>query len=139
MKRAALFLLLMSSLLMLGCALSSSHRFASPARNWTTRSGQLAYHGRKRNVIGEVLVRYSPAGDFELTFSKGPVTLLLERTDAEFGRVEGPLVGLPWSGHLTEAPARVRSWFKLREEVLRNPQTKMARVSDEGETLTLRF
>jgi hypothetical protein len=120
-----------------GCAI---HQFAEPTRQWTTRSGQLSYHGTKRAIIGEVLVRFSNRGDFELTFTKGPgVALLLVRTDPQFARVQGPLVGLPWSGPISQPPARTRGWLALREEILRNPQKQILRVSKGGETFVLRF
>jgi hypothetical protein len=120
-----------------GCAI---HQFAEPTRQWTTRSGQLSYHGTKRAIIGEVLVRFSNRGDFELTFTKGPgVALLLVRTDPQFARVQGPLVGLPWSGPISQSPARTRGWLALREEILRNPRKQILRVSEGGETFVLRF
>src|SRR5438105_6680903 len=60
------------------CATVSRHQFAEPAREWQARSGQLLYRSQKTTLIGEVLVRFSKSGDFELTFSKGPgVTLLI--------------------------------------------------------------
>src|SRR5476651_1232136 len=42
------------------------HQFAGPALDWQARNGQLLYHGRKTTLIGEVLVRFSKAGDLEL-------------------------------------------------------------------------
>src|SRR6266581_9302405 len=66
-----------------GCATTSTHQFAEPARDWQTRSGQLLYRTAKTTVIGDVIVRFSETGDFELTFSKGPgVTLFIVRQDA---------------------------------------------------------
>lgn len=118
----------------------SSHQFASPAQDWTTRSGQLSYHSKRGTMIGEILVRYSARGDFELTFSKGPgLSLLLLRTDPEFAQLRGPLAGVPWSGRFGEAPARVRGWLKLREEILRSAAQPTIKVSDSGETFVLRF
>ena len=50
---------------------------------------------QKNTLIGEVLVRFSKAGDFELTFTKGPGVALLEiRQDANFFSVKGPLAGV---------------------------------------------
>src|SRR5207247_10969703 len=89
-----------ASILALALILSSCaiHQFALPSRTWTARNGQLSYHGKKTSLIGEVFVRYSDRGDFELTFSKGPgVTLLVMRTDPAFARVQGPLARIPWS------------------------------------------
>jgi hypothetical protein len=120
-----------------GCAI---HQFAEPGRSWTTHNGQLSYHGNKRALIGEVLVRFSDRGDFELTFTKGPgVSLLVLRSDASFARLHGPLVGLPWSGRIAQAPTRVRGWLKLREQILQSPQKRVIRVAEGGEAFVLRF
>src|SRR5437762_5062971 len=71
------------------CATTSTHQFAEPARDWQTRSGQLLYRNPKTTVIGDVFVRFSGNGDFELTFSKGPgVNLLFLRQDASFAEVD---------------------------------------------------
>jgi hypothetical protein len=116
------------------------HHFAQPSREWTTRSGQLSYRGPKRALIGEVLVRYSDEGDFELTFSKGPgVSLLTMRTDSQFARVQGLLVGLPWSGPLAHPPERARGWVGLRAEILHNRQKQTIRTRSGDETFVLRF
>ncbi|PZR74495.1 MAG: hypothetical protein DLM52_09345 [Chthoniobacterales bacterium] len=129
MTKSAVALL---AFLLAGCAI---HQFAQPSREWTTRNGQLLYHGKKRVIIGEVLVRFSNHGDFELTFTKGPgVSMLTMHTDPQFARVQGLLVGLPWSGPIAQPPARARGWLALREEILRNPrgQTFRARAGDES-------
>ena len=134
MKRTAPAIL---ALLLAGCAI---HQFAQPSRAWKTRSGQLSYHGKKRAIIGEVLVRFSDRGDFELTFTKGPgVSMLTMHTDPQFARVQGLLAGLPWSGPLNEAPARAAAWVALREEILRNPQAQTFRARAGDESLLLRF
>ncbi len=87
-----------------------------------------------------MFVRYSNRGDFELTFSKGPgVTLLVMRTDPAFARVQGPLARIPWSGPLQQPPARASGWLALRQEILRNPQKRIVRVSEGSETFVLRF
>ena len=116
------------------------HQFSPPSRTWTARNGQLSYRGRKTSLIGEVFVRYSNRGDFELTFSKGPgVTLLVMRTDPTFARVQGPLARIPWSGPLQQPPARASGWLALRQEILRNPQDRIVRVNEGSETFVLRF
>src|SRR5438105_14830946 len=126
--------------LALGCSRCAIHQFAVPTRQWTTRRRQLSYHGPKRAFIGEVLLRFSTRGDFELTFTKGPgVTLILVRTDPEFARIQGPLAGLPWSGPIGSAPARARRWLGSRREILRNPQNPTVHVRETGETFVLRF
>ncbi len=132
-----IIVLLALALLLNGCAI---HQFVEPTRQWTTRSGQLSYHGKKRALIGELLVRFSNRGDFELTFTKGPgLALLSMHTDPQFARVQGPLVGLPWSGPITQPAPRDAGWLALRREILRSPQNPTIRVSENGETFVLRF
>src|ERR1700720_4600488 len=101
------------------------HQFAGPALDWQARNGQLLYHGRKTTLIGEVLVRFSKAGDLELTFTKGPGVPLLEvRQDANFARVSGPLARGSWSGPTAQAPTRLRGWLELREVLIASGEKK---------------
>lgn len=122
------------------CQTTSTHQFAEPTGAWQTRSGQLAYRGPKMSLIGEVLVRNTKSGDFELTFSKGSgVALLTLRTDASFGQAEGPLARGGWFGPLASAPARLRGWFALREKVLARSGKSAVFHTEAGETFNLRF
>lgn len=117
---------------------STTHQFASPAPNWQSKAGQLAYKGPKMSLIGEVLVRYSSTGDFELTFTKGPgVKLLVIRQDAQFGSAEGPLARGKWSGPVANAPARLCGWFGLREKVIAGGSS--VRVNNGTESFRLHF
>ena len=96
------------------------HRFLEPAPDWQSKIGQLQYRGPKTSLIGEVLVRYSSKGDFELTFSKGPgVILLFVQQNDKFLRVSGPLARGSWSGPPNETPVRLRGWASLRDLLLR--------------------
>ena len=90
------------------------------------------------SLIGEVLVRYSKAGEFELTFSKAPgLTLLTLRQDSQFASAEGPLAGVPWAGPIAEAPERLRGWFSLREKILAGRSS--IQTSSGSESFNLRF
>ncbi|HVF73177.1 MAG TPA: hypothetical protein VM940_16365 [Chthoniobacterales bacterium] len=121
-----------------GCG--TMHQFAGPARDWQARNGQLHYKGKRTSLIGEVLVRFSKAGDFELTFSKGPgVTLLEIRQNANFFRVKGPLAGVPWSGTTANAPGRLRGWLELRDKLIALGDKTSLTHSYGGETFTFRF
>jgi hypothetical protein len=116
------------------------HQFVGPASDWQAKVGQLQYHGRKTTLIGEVLVRYSTQGDFELTFTKGPgVTLLMLRQDETFAHVEGPLARGRWSGPVERAPRRLQGWLALRTLLMKmtNEQTLKHRSGDE--TFVFRF
>lgn len=119
---------------------SPAHQFAEPKSAWQTKSGQLAYTSPRMSLIGEVLVRSTKAGDFELTFSKGPgVALLSLRSDATFAEAEGPLARGRWSGRLTNVPERLRGWFALREKILASRGQSSITATTGGETFNLRF
>jgi hypothetical protein len=116
------------------------HQFLSPSQDWQARNGQLLYRGRKTALIGEVLVRYSNKGDFELTFTKGPGIALLEvRQDANFVRVSGPLARGSWSGPTAQAPARLRGWVELRELLMASGNQTSVQHSAGGDKFIFRF
>jgi hypothetical protein len=120
------------------CQTTSPHQFATPAVTWQTKTGQLAYKGLKISLIGEVLVRYSKTGDLELTFTKGPgVQLLTLRQDAQFASAQGPLARGRWAGPTASAPARLRGWFGLREQILAGRDSTQVTVGSES--FNLRF
>jgi hypothetical protein len=109
-------LLFLSALFCLANCQTITRHFVQPAPDWQARVGQLQYRSARTTLIGDVLVRYSSAGDFELTFSKGPgVTLLTVRQNDRFVRVSGPLARGSWSGSPNDAPARLRGWVSLRQ------------------------
>lgn len=132
-------LLATTALVLPGCE-TVRHQFAGPALDWQARSGQLLYRGKRTSLIGEVLVRFSKAGEFELTFSKGPgVTLLDIHQNANFFRVKGPLAGVSWSGSIANAPPRLRGWLQLREKLIALGDKPTLTHSFGGETFTFRF
>ena len=122
------------------CATTSTHQFAEPARDWQTRTGQLLYRNPKTTVIGDVFVRFSKAGDFELTFSKGPgVNLLLLKQDTGFAEVKGPMAGRGWSGPVEGAPEQLRGWLRLRDKIIRGQDRHQVRHISGSETFVFRF
>ncbi|MEY2480754.1 MAG: hypothetical protein QOI04_1681 [Verrucomicrobiota bacterium] len=115
------------------------YHLIEPARDWQARSGQLLYRGPKVRLIGEVLVRYSKAGDFELTLTKGPgVPLFTLHQNADFARVQGPLARGTWSGPVAHAPKRLRGWLALRE-VLMHTSDASVKHSEGAETFVFQF
>jgi hypothetical protein len=125
---------------MTSCATTSTHRFAEPKSDWHTRTGQLLYRNAKTTVIGDVIVRYSKSGDFELTFSKGPgVSLFVLRQDANFAEVKGPMTGPGWSGPIDHAPAQLRGWLELRDAIVHAQDRHQLRHVSGPETFVFRF
>jgi hypothetical protein len=122
------------------CATISSHRFSNPAPDWQSKSGQLMYRTPNKTLIGEVLVRFSKGGDFELTVSKGPgITLLSLRQDATFVEVKGGLARHGWSGPVTLSPPQLRGWLGLRDQFLRGLDRKTLRYVAGNETFVFQF
>ena len=121
------------------CATTSTHQFTAPTSDWQTRNGQLLYRTPKTTVIGEAFVRFTNAGDFELTFSKGPVTLFVLRQDQKFADVKGPLAGRGWSGAIDQAPQQLRGWLELRDEIVRAKGGRQVRHVSGSETFLFRF
>lgn len=123
-----------------GCAMISRHVFSEPARDWQARNGQLLYRNSKTTIIGEVLVRFSKTGEFELTFSKGSgFPLLILKQDATFASVKGPLARMGWAGPIATAPHQLRGWLALRDAIQKAPQEPTVRYSLGRETFIFRF
>ena len=135
--KVSVFLLVLGGLA--SCATTSTHQFAAPSNDWQIRSGQLLYRSPQRTVIGDAFLRFSNAGDFELTFSKGPVTLFVLRQDQKFAEVKGPLAGRGWSGAVDHAPQQLRGWLELRDQIVRGRDRRQVRHVAGSETFIFRF
>lgn len=124
----------------ISCSTVSHHEFSEPVAGWQSKSGQLMYRTPNTALIGEVLVRFSKTGDFELTLSKGPgITLLSLRQDATFAEVKGGLARQGWSGPVAQAPPQLRGWLGLRDQFLHAPGRKTLRYATGNETFVFRF
>lgn len=98
------------------------------------------YRTPSTTLIGEVLVRFSKTGDFELTVSKGPgITLLSLRQDASFAEVEGTFAQRKWSGPVAQAPPQLRSWLGLRHRFFHASNQETLRYTAGNETFLFRF
>jgi len=122
------------------CATTSRHQFTEPVGGWRVRSGQLLYRATGTTLIGDVLIRSSKSGDFELTFSKGPgVTLLMIRQDASFAEIKGPLARSGWSGPADRAPQQLRGWLGVRDKLIGSQDRQSVRYVAANETFLFRF
>jgi hypothetical protein len=123
-----------------GCGTMPAHQFAEPTSNWQTKTGQLMYRTPQTTLIGDVIVRYSKTGDFELTVSKGPgVTLLSLRQDAAFAEVKGAFARAGWSGPVEQAPPQLRGWLSLRDKLVSSQDRRVVRYVAGNETFVFRF
>jgi hypothetical protein len=122
------------------CVSISRHEFSEPTANWHTETGQLMYRTATTTLIGDVLVRFSKAGDFELMLSKGPgVVLLSLRQDAGFAEVKGPFARGGWSGPVEQAPQQLRGWLGLRDKLVHSQDRQSVRYVAGNETFLFRF
>ena len=96
------------------------------------------YQTPETTLMGDVLVRFSKSGDFELSLSKGPVTLLTLRQDASFAEVKGPFAKGGWSGPVEQAPKPLHAWLGLRDTLI-NSQDRSVRYTADNETFLFRF
>jgi hypothetical protein len=134
-----IWLFAIASFCVTSCATTSRHQFSEPTGIWQIKSGQLMYRTPTTTLTGDVLVRFSKSGDFELTFSKGPgVTLLSLRQDATFAEVSGPFAKGRWSGAVDQAPKPLRGWLGLRDRLIHS-QDQSVRYTAGNETFLFRF
>jgi hypothetical protein len=123
-----------------GCAFISNHQFIEPARDWQARNGQLLFRTAKTTIIGEVLVRFSKTGEFELTFSKGSgFPLLVLRQDSTFASVKGPLARAGWAGPIATAPRQLSGWLALRDQLQKSQNESTVRYVSGAQTFIFRF
>ena len=91
-------------------------------------------------IAGDVLVRFSKNGDYELTFSKGPgVNLFTIQQDQTYAHVTSSLTHLSWSGRVDTAPRQLQGWLSLREKLISSPEQRVVRQSVGEETFVFRF
>jgi hypothetical protein len=137
--KIAIVSLAIASFYVTSCATLLRHEFSEPASNWQTKGGQLMYRTATTTLAGDVLVRFSKSGDFELTFSKGPGTTLLSlRQDASFAEVKGPFAKAGWSGPIDHAPKQLRGWLGLRDKLIHSRGQSVQYTAD-NETFLFRF
>jgi len=61
------------------------------------------------------------------------------RQDANFASVKGPLARGSWSGPSASAPARLRGWVQLREQLMAAGEKTSVQHSLGAETFIFRF
>jgi hypothetical protein len=61
------------------------------------------------------------------------------KQDASFAQVKGGLARGGWSGPIANAPARLRGWLQLRDELAKAPSQNSVRYAAGGETFIFRF
>ncbi|HJT81461.1 MAG TPA: hypothetical protein VJ719_09715 [Chthoniobacterales bacterium] len=122
------------------CTFLSRHHFKAPSKEWQTRTGQLQYRTGGVTVAGDVVVRISKQGDFELMFSKGPgINLFTIQQDANFAEVKSSLTRQSWSGRTDQAPRQLSGWLSIREKLIAAPDRRVIRHDTGTERFVFRF
>ena len=137
---ALLSFLVIASFCITSCATVSRHEFSEPTTNWQTKTGQLMYRAPDTTLIGDVLLRFSTNGDFELAVSKGPGVILLSlRQDVAFAEVKGAFARGGWSGPVEQAPQQLRGWLGLRDKLIHSLATGRVRPAGGQDRQTVRY
>ena len=106
-------LIFLSALWLAGCQTAKEISGLGPEAK--TRVGQLQYTYGGHSVVGDIILRTLNAGDYDLYFSKGGVTVLEFQTRGSHMAATGLLARDGWSGPTAEARGPLRPWAMLRE------------------------
>jgi hypothetical protein len=80
-----------------------------------TRLGQLLYVTPKRSIIGDVVIRNLPGGDYDIEFSKGGVPVMQLQMRGSRMAATGLFARPGWTGDVHHAPGPLRPWASLKE------------------------
>jgi len=80
-----------------------------------TLIGQLRYATGEKSVVGDIILRSLPSGDYDLSFSKSGVAVLQLQSRGNNMTATGMLARNGWSGAADNAPAPLRPWAMLKE------------------------
>jgi hypothetical protein len=104
------------AIILMGCR--SVNELSGLGPEAKTRIGQLRYATGGRSVVGDIVLRNLTAGDYDLSFSKGGVTVLELQTRGPNMIATGLLAGSGWSGAADRAPGPLKPWAMLREALV---------------------
>jgi hypothetical protein len=126
--------------LLSGCQTARTS-FPAPGADWQTFAGQLHYTSATgRSIIGDVVIRRSPHGDFQLEFASGPgFPLMRIWQSGEVARAEGALARGSWQGPANKPPKRLEGWFHLRETFAHQTHPRQLSANQGGEHFAFHF
>jgi hypothetical protein len=79
--------------------------------------GQMVYQTTHTSIVGDVILRTRPNGDYDLIFSKGGAQMLqLQAHDGELVAT-GLFAAHGWTGPVDRAPGQLRAWGLLKQVV----------------------
>jgi hypothetical protein len=79
--------------------------------------GQMVYQTTRTSIVGDVILRTQPSGDYDLIFSKGGAQML--QIQAHDGKLvaTGLFARSGWTGPTDRAPGPLRAWALLKQVV----------------------
>jgi hypothetical protein len=104
------------AIILMGCR--SVNELSGLGPEAKTRIGQLRYAAGGRSVVGDIVLRNLTGGDYDLSFSKGGVTVLELQARGANMTATGLLAGSGWSGAADRAPGVLKPWAMLKEVLI---------------------
>jgi hypothetical protein len=85
--------------------------------NARKHDGQMVYQTTHTSIVGDVILRTQPGGDYDLIFSKGGAEVL--QIQAHDGQLvaTGLLARNGWTGPVERTPGPLKSWALLKQVV----------------------
>jgi hypothetical protein len=135
----SLLALAAAGLLFDGCQTPAT--FPTPGPDWQTLTGQMQHIAPNgKSVIGEVVIRRSKQGDFQLAFASGPgFPLMRIWVSGSKARAEGAMAHGSWQGDPAKAPQHLRGWFQLPKVFAVKGHNRDLRVTEGGEGFVFHF
>ncbi len=132
----------MGGALLPGCAsFGHNNAFPSPGADWQSFQGQLLYRNAAgKAIIGDVVIRRSQHGDFQLEFQSGPGFPLMRLWQSgDLARAEGVFARGAWQGSASKPPRHLKGWFKLRDRFANQAHPTHLAFDQNGEHFVFHF
>jgi hypothetical protein len=98
--------------------------------NARTHEGQMVYQTSRTSIVGDVILRTRPDGEYDLVFLKGGVQILEIQAHNDQLVATGLFARNGWTGPLDRAPGPLRSWALLKQVIPYFDSTQTSAQSD---------
>jgi hypothetical protein len=79
--------------------------------------GQMVYQTTRNSIVGDVILRTQPTGDYDLIFSKGGAQMLQIQAHDGHLVATGLFARNGWTGPVDRTPGPLRAWALLKQVV----------------------
>src|SRR3984885_13412977 len=79
--------------------------------------GQMVYQTARNSIVGDVILRPQPTGDYDLIFSKGGAQMLQIQAHDGHLVATGLFARNGWTGPVDRTPGPLRAWALLKKVV----------------------